>query len=319
MAKERRQFLTVGTVAGAGLPREVLVDESTGRIYCATASQPAGVGQALQSELLTEESNRVSADAYLQHQIDSLTPGGEGHWSHYRITIDFNTSDWIHIDNHPTLSNSQKQDIKSKGYYYFTSVGVNKFGSEDVNSDSDYYLEVLDDNDLSYIPMFGLMKHNGNYVVCDVYRDAPISGQVDFVVHYGSSEDYSVADLNEIGNHVVYVKCKPVHWELNYYESGGSRPAGYYWHSLLCRQDGTQNPFGVATSSQGRTLLGTAMGIYSDVLPYESRTGYFGGWFDGQGSSLLMSDADMYLSATQNETVPPVGYYCTLYFTVNVT
>lgn len=326
MTKERRQFLTVGDVAGAGLSRELLVDETTGRVFCATANQPAGVGQALQSEvadfnsrLLTEESNRASADAYLQQQIDSLTPGGEGHWSHYRITFNLTTSDWVHIDNHPNLADWQKQDLKAKGYYYYTSVGVNSFGSEPVSTDYDYYLEIIDDADLSYSPMFGLMVSENGYVVGEVYRKAPLSGLVEFAVHFGNREDYSVANLAETGTQHVYVKCKPVNWELIYYEGSEGQPAGYYWHSLLTRQTANTNPFTVATCPQGQILQGMDFGIYSECIPYQARTGYFGGWFTGQGSRVLQSDAEVWLSATQGETVPPVGYYCTLHFTVNVT
>lgn len=318
MTKERRQFLTLNDVAGDGLPRELLVDGSTGRVYCATSSQPAGVGQALQSEVDSLNSTLTAEVARLDQRIDEIGPSGEGHWSHYRISFYLSESDWVHIDNHPTMTNLQKQDLKAKGYYYYTSVGVSKFGSEDVFSNYDYYLEIIDDADLSYSPMFGLMTSVDSYVVGEVYRKAPLNGKVDFAVHFGNREDYSVANLSEVGRHHVFVKCRPIHWELVYAEAGGSRPAGYYWHSLLARQDDAASPFVVATCPQGKTLQGTTFGIYSDCMPYQSRAGYFGGWFDGQGSSVLKSDADIWLSATQSETVPPVGYYCTLVFTIYV-
>lgn len=326
MAKERRQFLTVGDAAGAGLPRELLVDETTGRVFCATASQPAGVGQALQSELATvadrltaEEANRASADAYLQDQIDSLAPSGEGHWSHYLVSFNLTNSDWIHIDNHPTMADWQKQDLKAKGYYYFTTIAVNSFGSEAVSDSYDYFLEVVDDKDLSYSPMFSLMTRQGDYVISEVYKDAPVSGVIDFAVHYSNREDYSIANLNEDGTQHIYVKCKPVNWELVNYEGSEHQPAGYYWHSLLTRQTLNTSPFTVSTCPQGKTLQGMDFNIYSECIPYQDRTSYFAGWFVDQGSRVLQSDAEVYLSATQGETVPPVGYYCTLHFTVNVT
>lgn len=319
MTKERRQFLTVSSVAGAGLPRELLVDESTGRVYCATANQPAGVGQALQSEVDSLNSRLSAEVARLDQRIDEIGPSGEGHWSHYSVSFQLSDSDWIHIDNHPNMLEVEKQDFKAKGYYYFTTVAVNSFGSEAVSASYDYFLEVASDEFLTYMPMFKLMTKLGSYVIGEIYSRAPVTAVTDFAIHFANREDYSVAELNEVGTQHVYVKCRPINWELVQYEGSEGQPSGYYWHSLLTRQTGTTNPFTVATCPQGKTLQGMDFGIYSECIPYQTRTSYFGGWFAGQGSRVLQSDAEIWLSATQGETVPPVGYYCTLHFTVNVT
>lgn len=314
MTKERRQFLTVDSVGGAGLPRELLVDGSTGRVYCATSSQPAGVGQALQSEV-----------ANLQSQIDSLK---SGHWSHVIITrvVD----DWIDVATAPdsiegisiwpwTPESTARQYLLDAGYNKMTLVSFSFIADNQVLSFNEIKklrvmvepskAHVLDDDFMIASGIPSVILRGGHYMaVFSVFSKTGVYGRIDFLVSYVEDLLTSVPNYTQPQANITrYLDGDITYqgWRLV------NENNQWWWKCDIDR-------ITIARCTNGLVLSSAQFRVSGGVADRDSSAGVFNCWFVGSGTSELSFEGTYKLPASEGDTKPPLGFSARIICTFNV-
>ena len=316
MTLERRQFLNRSTVAGSGLPREITVDQSNGRVFCHTASSPSGVGQALKSELDNAVSN-------LQNQISSLE---EGHWAHLQFTR--NISDWLDINDVPESYDkwspwpwspytSAKQALLNAGYKYVAFVSFNVLDNKPVKPNEWLKYRVAprlsEDNVLKDVLLFGdrglKATHIGNTLVLTVpvFIKTKWFGPFYFTISYTKEDRQSYETYGSPATNVV---ASFEGFATSWYKV--TENGELYWKTTL-------EPITVAEATNGHIINSVALNITSYAINKEYSSARFGGWYEGSGTNVLTATPTVLIKArSEDDQVPPMGFTCRVNCTFNV-
>lgn len=316
MTLERRQFLNRATVAGAGLPREITVDQSIGRVFCHTASSPSGVGQALKSELDSAVSN-------LQNQISSL---GEGHWAHLQFTR--NISDWLDINDVPESYDnwspwpwspytSAKQALIDAGYKYVSFVSFNVLDNKPIQNNEWLKYKVStrlsEDNVLRDVLLLGELGTKGTHIGTTLVLTVPVFiktkwfGPFYFTISYTKEDRQSYETYDSsVTNVVASFEGFATSW------SKVTENGELYWQTTL-------EPITVAEATNGHVINAVGLNITSYAINKEYNSARFGGWYEGSGTNVLTATPTVLIKvSSEDDQVPPLGFTCRVNCTFNV-
>lgn len=316
MTLERRQFLNRATVAGSGLPREITVDQSIGRVFCHTASNPSGVGQALKSELDSAVSN-------LQSQISSLE---ESHWAHLQFTRNIN--DWLDINDVPDSYDgwtpwpwapyaNAKQAIIDAGYKYVSFVSLNILDNKPISSNEAYNYKITasfsEDNILHNDLLLGDRVAKYTYVGTTLVLTIPVFSKVGWVGPTNFTISYTKADQQ---NYETYdSSATSVFASFEGFATSWTKvteQGELYWKTTL-------SPITVARATNGHVLNPAALNVISYALNKEYNSAIFGGWYSGSGTNVLTATPTVFIKASsEDDQVPPMGFTCRVNCTFNV-
>jgi hypothetical protein len=316
MTLERRQFLNRATVAGAGLPREITVDQSNGRVYCHTASSPSGVGQALKSELDSAVSN-------LQSQISSLE---EGHWAHLQFTRNIN--EWLDINDVPefydnwspwpwTPYGNSKQALIDAGYRYAAFVSFNVLDNKPIPSNEWLKYKITPSlseyNVLHDDILLGDRGIKCTYVGTTLVLTVPVFaktqwfGPISFTISY-TKEDYQNYETYDSAVSSVFTSFEGFATSWTKVTEQGE----LYWKTTL-------SPITVARATNGHVLEPTRLNVVTYALNKEYNSARFGGWYSGSGTNVLTATPTVFIKASsEDDQVPPMGFSCRVNCTFNV-